>query len=232
MLATTEQRPLEREEFRQAMVDAINAMRAEDSRFYRLLKSGRCPKAIIRQYAEATVHSAERFCAFVSQLAQQAPDPVSRLNLIENLLEEEGVSLVTSGLLHRPETAHPALARRFARAVGANENPQVARHAVAEGWKMLENGEWVEAVAHLLVGQELHFADAAPAIAEALEAAGIARHDVAFFWVHKTADREHGEQALDIVLRHATTRDQQERCIAEARRGAEAWMEAHGGRVN
>jgi pyrroloquinoline quinone (PQQ) biosynthesis protein C len=49
--------------------------------------------------------------------------------------------------------------------------------------------------------------------------------------VHETADREHGELALELVLRHARTREQQERCIAEARAGAQAWMDAHGGRA-
>lgn len=87
----------------------------------------------------------------------------------------------------------------------------------------------MEAVAHLLLGQEMRFADAAPAMAEALEAAGVPRHDVAFFWVHKAADREHGEQALQIVLRTATTRQQQDRCLAETRAGAMAWMDAQGG---
>lgn len=233
MLATIERDPLTREQFRARLVAEIDCMQAEESRLYRLLKTGRFPASVIRTYAEATVVSADLFCATLAEMVEKAPDPLSRLVLLENMLEEEGISLVpTSGLRHRPETSHPALARRFARAVGAAENAREAVHATSVGRQMLARGEWLEAVAHLLIGQELHFADAAPAMAEALEAAGVARHDVAFFWVHKTADREHGEQALDIVLRHATSRDQQDRCIAEARAGAEAWMQAHGGRAN
>ncbi len=233
MLAAIEERPLPQEEFRSQLVAAIDSMRAEDSRLYRLLKTGRCPPKVLRAYAEATVVSAELFCASLAEMVEKAPDPASRMVLLENLLEEEGLSIVpSSGLRSRPETSHPSLARRFARAVGASEHPVAAVHAANAGRDMLASGDWVGAIAHLLLGQELHFADAAPAMAEALEAAGVARHDVAFFWVHKTADREHGEQALDIVLRTATTRAEQERCISEARAGAEAWMDAHGGRVS
>lgn len=233
MLAAIEHPPLTHGELRDRLIEAVDSMKAEDCRLYRLLMAGRCPPGVIRTYAEATVVGADLFCATLAEMVGKAPDPLSRLVLLENMLEEEGISLVPStGLRHRPETSHPALARRFARAVGANENPRESVHSISAGRQMLARGDWLEAVAFLLIGQELHFADAAPAIAEALEAAGVARHDVAFFWVHKTADREHGEQALDIVLRHATSRHQQDRCIAQARAGAEAWMQAHGGRVD
>ena len=194
--------------------------------------AGRCPPAVLRRYAESTVASADLFNGVLADMIAAAPDPEARVLLLENLLEEEGVSLVAGrGLLHRPETSHPALARRFARAVGGSEHPANADPATYGGRRLLEEGRWLDAVAYLLLGQELHFADAAPALAQALEAAGLARHDVAFFWVHKTADREHGEQALAIVLRHAVTRAQQESCLAQARAGAEAWMQAHGGRA-
>jgi pyrroloquinoline quinone (PQQ) biosynthesis protein C len=229
MLDTIEDQPLALDEFRNRLLAASAAMRAEDTRLYQLLKSGRCPPRLIRAYSEATVLSAEGFCATLSSMVSRAPDPQSRLALLENLLEEEGVTLAPDGLRHRPETSHPALARRFARAAGGSEQPLAGRDTTAGVRPLLDRGEWVEAVAYLLIGQELRFADAAPAMAEALEAAGIARHDVAFFWVHKTADLAHGDQALEIVLRSATGRWQQERCIAEASAGARAWMDAHGG---
>ena len=230
MLDTIEAQPLTQAEFRDRLLAASAIIRAEDTRLYKLLKSGNCPPRLIRAYAAATVVSADLFCASLAEMVANAPDPQSRLTLLENLLEEEGLTLsVDSGLRSRPETAHPALARRFARAVGAEENPARARYAATAARALLAKDCWVEAVAHLLLGQELRFADAAPAMAEALEAAGVPRHDVAFFWVHKTADREHGEQALQIVLRTATTRQQQDRCLAETRAGAMAWMDAHGG---
>lgn len=230
MLAATELAPLSREAFRDALLDSIKVLRAEDTRLYRLLKSGRCPRPLIQRYALVTVWSADLFCAVLAEMVEKAPDNEARLVLLENLLEEEGLSLVaTKGLLHRPETSHPALARRFAKAVDAAGDPINADAATGAGCKLLANNQWVEAVAHLLIGQELTFADAAPAMAEALEAAGLKRHDVAFFWVHKIADRKHGEQALALVINHARGREQQDRCIAEARAGALAWMNAHGG---
>jgi pyrroloquinoline quinone (PQQ) biosynthesis protein C len=230
MLAAIEPQALSREEFRAALLEAIAGFRAEDTRMHRLLMAGRCPPAIMRRYALTTVRSADLFCATIAEMIDKAPDGEARLALIENLLEEEGMFLQPSkGIVHRPEASHPALARRFAAAVGADGDGLDARHATGTGREMLARGEWVEAVAHLLVGQELLFADAAPAMARALEASGLATRDVAFFWVHETADRDHGEQALDMVLRHAHGRAQQERCVAEARAGAVTWLEAHGG---
>jgi pyrroloquinoline quinone (PQQ) biosynthesis protein C len=194
--------------------------------------TGRCPPAVLRRYALATVHSAELFCATAAEMADKAPDDRARLIMLENLMEEEGIHLNPArGLVQRPETSHPALARRFAAAVGAEGDPEQAVHATSDGRAMLARGEWVEAVAHLLVGQELHFADAAPVLGRALERNGLTARDVAFFHVHETADRKHGEQALDLVVAHARGRAQQERCIAEARRGALAWLAAHGGRA-
>ena len=235
MLARTEIEAgaLPRTRFRAALLEAIADIRAEDTRLHRLLMARRCPPAVLRGYALATVRSTELFCATLAEMIEKAPDREARLVLLENLLEEEGMFVQGSkGIVHRPEASHPALARRFAAAVGAEGDGLEARHATGAGRAMLAKGEWVEAVAHLLIGQELLFAETAPAMARALEANGLDTRDVAFFWVHETADREHGEQALEMVLRHAQGRQQQERCIAEARAGALAWLEAHGGRAN
>lgn len=230
MLATIEADALSRAEFRAALLGAIEGLRVEDTRLHRLLMARRCPREMIQRYALATVRSADLFCATLAEMAAKAPDAEARLVLLENLLEEEGLFLQPSqGMVHRPEASHSALARRFAAAVGAEGDGLEARHAAGPGRAMLAKGEWVEAAAHLLIGQELLFAETAPAMARALEASGLETRDVAFFWVHETADREHGEQALELALRHAHGRAQQQRCIAEARAGAHEWLEAHGG---
>jgi pyrroloquinoline quinone (PQQ) biosynthesis protein C len=234
MLATTEAEAhgsaMSCAQFRAELLGAIDGARAEDTRLHRLLMARRCPPELIRRYALATVRSADLFCATLAEMADKAPDAEARLVLLENLLEEEGMFLQPSqGMVHRPETSHPALARRFAAAVGAAGDGLEARHATGPGRAMLARGEWVEALAHLLIGQELLFCETAPAMARALEVSGLATRDVAFFWVHETADRKHGEQALELVLRHAHGRAQQQRCIEEASAGAREWLAAHGG---
>ncbi len=233
MPVTTEPAPLEPDCFRTALLAAIAGVRAEDTRLHQLLISGRCPPSLLRRYALATVQSADLFCASLAALADRAPDAHSRLALLENLLEEEGIFLQPArGLVSRPEASHPALARRFAAACGADGDPELAGNALAEGYAGLGSRAWVESVAYLLVGQELNFADTAPRLAEALRKCGLSARDVAFFSVHETADRQHGEQALNLVIRHASGRAQQDRCIAEARAGATAWIGAHGGLVH
>jgi pyrroloquinoline quinone (PQQ) biosynthesis protein C len=232
MPVTTEAKPMTASEFRSELLEAIVHARAEETRFYRLLISGRCPLPTLQAYAHATVGSADLFCETVGELLAKAPDDRAKLLLLENLMEEEGIFLRPSGgLVSRPETAHPALARRFAAALGVTEFPGGYRHATSAGRALLACGNWVEAVAHLLIGQELLFAETAPVIARGLVHCGLSQSDVAFFLVHEKVDRRHGEEALSMVIEHARSRAQQERCISEARAGANAWLEAHGGLV-
>ena len=235
MPANTEAPPLTRAAFRAGLLEQVAQVRAEDTRLWRLLDAGRAPRKVLQAYALATVRSAELFCATLAEMASKAPGPAARLHLLENLMEEEGLFLQPSrGLVSRPETSHPALARRFAAAVGldpASLALESANHATGPGRAMLAEGRWAEAVSHLLIGQEYNFCHTAPRLAEALMKNGLSAHDVAFFIVHETADREHGEQAIAMVLDHADTRRLQDACIAEARAGAEAWLAAHGGRA-
>jgi len=229
MADPTDPPPLPEAEFRAALLDAISVVRVEDSRFYRLLVAGRCPPALVRRYAARSVRSAEAFCAALAGMIRQAPDAESRLALIENLMEEEGVFLQAGGLTSRPEMAHPALAQRFATSVGAEAGEDDAEAIISPTHALLADGDWLGAVAHLLIGQELRFAENAPRIGDAFVARGAAARDVAFFQVHASADARHGEDALAMVVRHARTRGQQDHCIAEAHRGARVWIEAHGG---
>lgn len=235
MLVHTENQPLSRARFRAALLEQVAHVRAEDTRLWQLLDAGRAPRKVLQAYAMATVRSADLFCATLAEMAAKAPSPAARLHLLENLMEEEGLFFQPSrGLVSRPETSHPALARRFAAAVGPNPAalaPDGSRHAFATGRALLAEGRWAEAVAHLLVGQEYNFCHTAPRLAEALMKNGLSAHDVAFFIVHEAADRDHGEQAIAMLLDHATTPALQDACIAEARAGAEAWLAAHGGRA-
>jgi pyrroloquinoline quinone (PQQ) biosynthesis protein C len=222
--------PLTRAAFEAALLAAIERYRCEDTRFYRLTASGRCPPAVLRRYARSTYLSACLFCASLAELADKAPDGAARLILIENLLEEEGISFrPDKGLVVRPERRHPALALRFVKACGGDEEePANALHATAPGRAMLAEGRWLEAVAFLLVGQELRFAAASGLILAALRPYGFADRDLAFFAVHGEADCRHGREALDLVLDRARSHAEQQGCIVAAGDGARHWFELHG----
>lgn len=225
---------LDRAAFEAALLAEVDAWPAERTRFVRLVSTGRCPKGVLLRYARSTYLSASLFCASIAEMVDKAPDVQARLILLENLLEEEGIHLRPDrGLVVRPEVRHPALALRFLRACGGEEPPGEeafgdALHATAPGRTMLAEGRWLEAVAFLLVGQELKFAHGSGVIFEALRRHGFADRDLAFFAVHIEADMEHGRQALDLVLDRAATAAEQRACIAAAAAGARHWFEMHG----
>lgn len=222
---------LDRRAFEAALVEAIAPYKAEDSRFYRLVANRRCPQSMMLRYAQATHRSAEMFCESLSQMIDQAPDACARLVLLENLMEEEGIELTPGrGLVVRPQRRHSEIAMRFVRACGGDADPG-AVHATSPGLKMLAEGRWTEGATYLLVGQELKFAEASQTMLRLLREFGFSDYDLAFFAIHGSADLEHGRQAIALVLDHARTRDEQERCIAAAGASARHWFEMHGGRA-
>lgn len=231
MLSTIE-KPLTRATFEAALLAAIEGCRAEDTRFFRLVSTGRCPPSVLRRYARSTYVSACLFCASIAELVDKAPDGGARLVLLENLLEEEGIFLQPSrGLVLRPEQRHPALAARFLKACGGSEEDAETDglHATGPGRAMLAGGRWLEAVSFLLIGQELKFGTVSGQLFELLHARGFAARDLAFFAVHVEADSAHGRQALDLVLDRAHTADEQRACVAAATAGARHWFDMHGG---
>jgi hypothetical protein len=117
---------------------------------------------------------------------------------------------------------------RFVRACGGEADGYSA-NPIAEGFAMLAERRWAEAVAFLLIGQELKFAEASQTLFELLGRRGFGAHDLAFFAVHGIADLEHGRQAINLLLDRVHTRDEQELCIAAAGAGARHWLKMHGG---
>jgi pyrroloquinoline-quinone synthase len=237
MLSTIEapETPLTRAAFEAELVAAVDRWPCKETRFYRLLATGRCPPAVMLRYARSTYVSAKLFCASIAELVEKAPDDQARLVLLENLLEEEGIFLRPErGLVVRPEKRHPALALRFLRACPGGEGEDEATldgdglHATGPGRTMLAEGRWLEAISFLLIGQERKFGTASGQLFEVLRRQGLTARDLAFFAVHVEADSEHGRQALDLVLDRARTPAQQNRCIQAAGDGARHWFEMHG----
>ena len=94
---------------------------------------------------------------------------------------------------------------------------------------MLDEGRWLEAVAFMLVGQELKFATTSGIIYEALLQQGFKSYDLAFFAVHGEIDLRHGQEALKMVVDNAHTVADQRAALAAAEAGAHSWFKHHGG---
>ncbi len=226
--------PLAEAEFRRRLIQAAESWPIEETRFYQALSAGRCPRSMLRTYAQAVFASASMFCATLAHLIEQAPDHAARGGLLLNLIGEEGIFVRGGvGLVSRPEQSHPALAMRFLEACGgaaADFDRQAAMNAHAgPGVGLVREGRWLEAVSYFFVGQEYKFATVSQRLFELFRKHGLAERDLAFFAVHGVADQEHGEQALDLVIAHAHSRAEQEAALAAAEAGARHWFELNGG---
>ena len=225
-------RPLSREAFEKALCEPAAFYRFDQTRMYRLISSGRCPRPLLRRWARSACRTAEVFCPFLAELAETAPDREARLLILENLMEEEGIFLSrTRGLVVRPDQRHVALAMRFVRACGGEEDGGPADdviHSLGPARTLLAEGRWLEAVSFALIGQELGFATTCTVMFHMLRKVGFSERELVFFAIHGEADCAHGRQALDIVIDRALTAEAQRRCLAAAERGARYWFDNQG----
>lgn len=220
-------------ELEQQLLDAIAPYPFENTRFYRLLVNHRLPQLLMARYARHLYAGACEFNALLSNLIKQAPNPKSRLVLLENLLEEEGISLSSRGLTVNEQARHPTMILRFTRACGVTVS--VTRQSTnpfsSPVWRLLEEHRWLEGVAFLLVGQELNFSTASEQLYQGLLQYGFAKEDLKFFAIHGGADAKHGREALDLVIQNAHSADAQRSAILAAASGAKHWFDLHNGTV-
>lgn len=222
-------------ECRRALLAIVAAYPFEQTRFYRLVATGRCPPALLLRFADSVHRGAQLFCAGLAALVETAPDAEARLVLLENLMEEEGIHLSReAGLVVRPERRHVALAQRFRRACGGGEPgaDTASEHPLAPVQRLVAEGRWLEAASFLLIGQELKFASVSGELFRVLRAAGFAERDLAFFAVHGEVDARHGNQALDLIVDRIRSAEDRRRCLQAADAGARPWLEMHGGRAD
>ncbi len=213
---------------------AVNDYPFTKTRFFQLLSSGRCPPKVLCRYGLATWQGATLFCSCLAGLIEIAPSFKARSLLMDNLLEEEGIHLEAGrGLVVQPQARHIELAHRFAVACGVGDSEMGDNlHPLQPGLMLIQQGRWLEAVAYLLVGQELAFSAASQQLLNGFSALGLPKKSLAFFAVHNEADERHGQQALGLIVEHARTFEQQKTALEAARAGARNWFERHGGDAN
>src|ERR1700730_12189759 len=99
---------------KEEFLNALDALVAEKHLlkhpFYRLWSEGNLTREHLREYAISYYPHVAAFPRYVSGVHAQCADAALRQELLENLIEEE-----------RGPDNHPALWRRFARALGADE---------------------------------------------------------------------------------------------------------------
>jgi pyrroloquinoline-quinone synthase len=183
--------------------------------FIAALGRGDCPRDTIRSYAIATYVLSASFPQRLASLAAICSNPAVRLELLRNMLEEEGVhSFDGERIVRRDDRQHGEIARRFARAAGASDDDLVrardqARHDV---WldRAIAGRRLCAALAYLTVGFEGCVPATYALIVEALQRNyGFSLDDLEFFTLHMTADGDHSR--LGAAMTAALVRNEMDR---------------------
>jgi pyrroloquinoline-quinone synthase len=190
--------------------------------FLRRFAEGGLARWQIWGYASQHYRLVGSFTAYLEAIAGRTPDPEVR-RLLRDILEDEYM---------RPqafERSHPALYRRFMRAVGFEEGawdrvPTLpATRAFIAGHLDMTFRSWLEALGAVGPGHEWAIPRMFPYLVQGIERS-LAVDPVAleYFRLHIDLDVEHGRALEAALLRWATTDAYQE----ELRRGARCSLDA------
>ena len=177
----------------------------------RSLAAGTCDRTTIARYAAQLEALSEGFPRVLESIRAICPRDEVRQSIDANLVEERG---------------HPAMARRLARAAGADGGaPAWSAPRFAE---LVACNDWIGAFAWMSVGIEANVPRTFAIVFAALkEHYGFAERDLVFLHEHLSADERHGSEAAELIAGIATTDDLRDRAREGARLGAAAWWLMH-----
>lgn len=202
--------------------------------FVAAIAEGRCSRQAIRRYAVAVFALSDRFPERLAATAAICDDPDVRLSLLENLLEEDGITRMENGrLIRHDRKRHASVARRFAIAAGASEEELIAASA-----RERDTATWLQealaarraaaALAYLTVGIEGNVPATLTLIADSLSRHyGFGDGDLEFFTSHVALDEAHGATGARLTARMIRSDSDRADALEGARRGAMAWWWFH-----
>jgi pyrroloquinoline-quinone synthase len=212
---TGEERGMTRDEFLDALDALVDEKHLLKHPFYRLWSEGKLSRDVIREYAISYYPHVAAFPTYVSGVHSGCDDPALRLELLENLVEEEGGA-----------RNHPALWRRFAVALGAAETDLSLRprtvevaETISEFRRATREGSVAEGLA-ALYAYESQIPEISRTKREGLASFyGIDDPDATrFFSVHEEADVWHRKVEREALGRVAATEEDRERALSAAKR--------------
>lgn len=204
---------MNREEFLDALDALVEEKHLLKHSFYRLWSEGKLSRDVIREYAISYYPHVAAFPTYVSGVHSGCDDPALRLELLENLVEEEGGA-----------RNHPALWRQFAAALGAAETDLSVRprtgevaEAIAEFRRATREGSVAEGLA-ALYAYESQIPEISRTKREGLASFyGIDDPEATrFFTVHEEADVWHRKVEREALGRVAETAQEKENALTAA----------------
>ncbi len=172
----------------------------------------------------------------VSQASLDALSGPNRADVTQILIDRGLVTraqvakIVESATLRAGQLTHPALFRRFLRALGVAPErideieplPETARF-IEEYRQVCRDGHWMEAMGAMGPGTECVVPGFYRPIEQGLANSGLLTTDDYIFWtIHIHCDDGHGKNIIDAMAPFATTREAQQRIEAGARRVLDA----------
>ena len=209
-------------EFVQELREEVATHRAVTHSFLRRFAAGGLTRWQIWGYASQHYHLVGFFPAYLEAIADRTPDTEVR-RLLREILEDEYMRLESF------ERSHPALYRRFLRAVGFGEGdwdrvPLLpATRAFVQIHLDMTLRSWLEALGAVGPGHEWAIPLMFPHLVQGIERSlPLAPAALEYFQLHINLDVEHGKLLQESLLRWAATEENQENIRRGARRSLEA----------
>jgi|SRR5437868_8816294 len=212
---------LSREDFRQALQDAIKGREAKNATFSKAWADGLLKREHFARWAENHYHYVGPFADYLAYVYANTPDAHTDAKdfMLQNMYEEELADI-----------RHTDLLIKFAEACGTtrarvedpeNMNP-ITRGLQAWCYAISMREHFAVATAALVVGLESQVPGIyRRQIVPLREVYGFTEDEIEFFDLHITSDEVHGERGYQIVLDCADTPELQQRCLRVCRWGAE-----------
>lgn len=197
------------------------------AKLVKILGSGDCPQPLLREFALGMYKATRDFPMQLGRIFGITPDYPTRLYLLENIMEEEGVTYSSrNGIEANPRARHLEWIRQFAYSTGLGDAELESVSAAGHNKyldKIIESDDWISAIAYWLAGIESNTPETFQIIVNGLTRQGFKQDDLAFFINHIKMDTMHGQRAFEILEQQAKTPAVQEQIKVATRRGARDW---------
>jgi len=214
-------KPMNPDEFRTALENAIKGRSANKSPFSLAWASGKLSRDHLSRWAENHYHYVGPFADYLGYIYSRMPDEYTEAKdfLLANMYEEE-----IGG------DRHTDLLIRFGEACGTTRERMIDPDNMSPTTRGLQSWCYavamredpIVAVAGLVVGLESQvpsiYRKQTPTLRESY---GFTDEEVEFFDLHIVSDEIHGERGYQIVLEHARTVAMQKRCLKICEVGAQ-----------
>jgi pyrroloquinoline-quinone synthase len=224
--------PMAPQDFIKELVSRIEARRTFGSHpLWLEIADGKLSAEQMKLFAIQFFLQVREFPRAVSAMHANCPFPEERMELAENVYEEE------TGRISGCNQPHPELFIRFGEALGLSRadmvegQPLPGTRALIDWFELsTKQRSFIEAAAAINLAAEGQVPGAFGPMASRLrENYGLSKEAVEFWDLHEMADADHSDVGDNIVVRHATDAEMQARVRDALQHSLDAWWQFFDG---